>query len=139
MMVGKMMERPAEKPDPDESSASMQRIASGARRSGMLSILIAGVVLGLSGPARGQSGDAAMESSQLVQEAEELVRQAGKSNPVDSAKIRAAVDKLHDAVRINPRNDAAYVDLGFCYGVLHDGPTAVDMYLKATQVNPSAQ
>ncbi|GEM_PF-109928 len=139
VMVGRLMERPAAEADADESAAGVRpRAASGARRSGMLSVLIAGVILGLSGPARAQGSDAAVESNQLVQQAEELVRQAGKSDPVDSAKIRAAVDKLHDAVRINPHNDTAYVDLGFCYGVLHDGPTAVDMYLKATHINPSA-
>jgi tetratricopeptide (TPR) repeat protein len=29
------------------------------------------------------------------------------------------------------------VDLGFCYGVLRDGATAVDMYRTATELNPS--
>ena len=47
------------------------------------------------------------------------------------------MDKLHQALRIDPRNDAAYVDLGFCYGVLRDGQTAVDMYHTATEPNPS--
>jgi len=83
------------------------------------------------------SGGARAESDKLVAQAENLVAEAGKVDPADSAKIRRAIDKLHDAVNIDPRNDSAYVDLGFCYGVLRDGATAVDMYLKATQINPS--
>jgi tetratricopeptide (TPR) repeat protein len=47
------------------------------------------------------------------------------------------MDKLRAAIRIDPRNDAAYVDLGFCYSVLRDGKTAVDMYRTATELNPS--
>ena len=47
------------------------------------------------------------------------------------------MDKLKGALNIDPRNDSAYVDLGFCYGVLRDGDTAIDMYHKATELNPS--
>jgi Flp pilus assembly protein TadD len=52
-------------------------------------------------------------------------------------KIHRAIDKLHEALLVNPRDDGAYVDLGFCYAAIHDGPTAIDMYTKATQINPS--
>jgi Flp pilus assembly protein TadD len=77
------------------------------------------------------------ESDAVVAEAEKLVTEAGQSNPVDTKLIHQAMDKLHEALKIDPRNDAAYVDLGFCYGVLRDGTTAVDMYRTATELNPS--
>jgi hopanoid biosynthesis associated RND transporter like protein HpnN len=77
------------------------------------------------------------ESNRLVAQAEQLVMQAGQANPVDSSKINAAIAKLHQALKIDPRNDSAYVDLGFCYSVLRDADTAVDMYRTATMINPS--
>jgi len=76
-------------------------------------------------------------SDGVVTDAEALITDAGKTNPVDSKKIHLAMDKLHEALRIDPQNDSAYVDLGFCYGVLRDGNDATDMYMKATQLNPS--
>lgn len=82
------------------------------------------------------AGDRAA-SDAVVSDAERLIMQAGKANPVSSELIHQAIDKLHAALRIDPRNDAAYVDLGFCYGVLRDGSTAVDMYHTATELNPS--
>jgi len=87
--------------------------------------------------ARRLGGDRAA-SNAVVADAETLIKQAGESTPVDTKKIHAAKDKLKEAIRIDPQNDAAYVDLGFCYGVLRDGTTATDMYMKATQLNPSA-
>src|SRR5260370_40342962 len=77
------------------------------------------------------------ESDVVVAEAEKLVTQAGQADPVDTKLIHQAMDKLHVALKIDPRNDAAYVDLGFCYGVLREGVTAVDMYRTATKLNPS--
>jgi protein O-GlcNAc transferase len=76
-------------------------------------------------------------SDAAVTEAENMIEKAGKSDPVDSKLIYAAIDKLHEAIRLYPHNDSAYVDLGFCYGVLRDGQTAVDMYHTATELNPS--
>jgi tetratricopeptide (TPR) repeat protein len=76
-------------------------------------------------------------SDAVVAEAEKLIMQAGQEDPVSTKKIHAAMDELHQALRIDPRNDSAYVDLGFCYGVLRDGNTAVDMYHTATELNPS--
>jgi superkiller protein 3 len=76
-------------------------------------------------------------SDAVVAEAEKLVMQAGQSDLVDTKKIREAMDKLHEALRIDPRNDSAYVDLGFCYGVLSDGNSAIQMYHTATDLNPS--
>ena len=67
-----------------------------------------------------------------------MIRPAGRVKPMDSKLVHQAIDKLHQALRVDPRNDAAYVDLGFCYGLLRDGTTAVDMYLQATKINPSA-
>lgn len=77
------------------------------------------------------------ESDAVVAEAEKLVEQAGQANPVDSKLIHQAIDKLRLALKIDPRNDSAYVDLGFCYGVLRDGDRAIDMYRTATDLNPS--
>jgi Flp pilus assembly protein TadD len=62
---------------------------------------------------------------------------AGKKNPVDTAMINEAIADLHQALKIEPRNDSAYVDLGFCYSVLRDAETAQDMYRTATLINPS--
>ena len=77
-------------------------------------------------------------SAQLVNEAEAMIEQAGQRDPFDSGKVRAAIEKLKQAVELNPRNDSAYVDLGFSYALLKDVPTALDMYTKATRINPSA-
>jgi Flp pilus assembly protein TadD len=77
------------------------------------------------------------ESDTVVAEAEKIIMKAGQADPVDTKLIHQAMDKLHVALKIDPRNDAAYVDLGFCYGVLRDGSTAVDMYRTATELNPS--
>ncbi len=76
-------------------------------------------------------------SDAVVNDAEKLIMRAGQADPVDTRLIHQAMDKLHEALRIDPRNDSAYVDLGFCYGVLRDGETAIDMYHTATQLNPS--
>ncbi len=76
-------------------------------------------------------------SDVIVGDAEALIKRAGQSDPADTKKIHEAMDKLHEALRVDPENDSAYVDLGFCYGVLRDGTTATDMYTKATQLNPS--
>jgi len=76
-------------------------------------------------------------SDAIVAEAEKLIMRAGQADPVDTALIHQAMDKLREAMRIDPYNDAAYVDLGFCYGVLRDGPSAIDMYRTATRLNPS--
>ena len=78
------------------------------------------------------------ESDAVVAEAENMIMKAGQENPVNTKMIHQAMDKLHAALKIDPRNDSAYVDLGFCYGVMRDGSTAVDMYHKATELNPSA-
>src|ERR1700723_821536 len=77
------------------------------------------------------------ESDAVVAEAEKLVMQAGQADPVGTKLIHHGVDKLRGALKIDPRNDSAYVDLGFCYGVLRDGDTAIDMYRTATDLNPS--
>jgi len=93
-------------------------------------------VLTIASSSRAAEGDRA-QSDAVVAEAEKLVAQAGQADPVDTRLIHQAMDKLHVALKIDPRNDAAYVDLGFCYGVLRDGPTAIDMYRTATQLNPT--
>jgi Flp pilus assembly protein TadD len=105
------------------------------RRVEVLAIAIAAALALASSSYAAASNRAA--SNAFVAEAEALITDAGKSDPVDTKKIHLAMDKLHEAVRIDPQNDAAFVDLGFCYGVLRDGNNATDMYMKATQLNPS--
>lgn len=102
----------------------------------MLAILLAGCAMLASSSYAASSRNRAA-SDAIVDDAEALIKQAGQSNPVDTKKIHAAMDKLHEALRVDPENDSAYVDLGFCYGVLRDATTATDMYTKATQLNPS--
>jgi len=77
-------------------------------------------------------------SARLVDEAEGLITQAGRSDPLDAEQVRAAIGKLNQAVRLDLRNDGAYVDLGFSYALLKEPSTALDMYIKATRINPSA-
>jgi len=94
------------------------------------------VILMLAGSVCAASGNR-IASDAVVSDAERVIMEASHSHPVDSKLIHEAMDKLHQALKIDPRNDAAYVDLGFCYGVLRDGATAVDMYHTATELNPS--
>jgi len=77
------------------------------------------------------------ESDQMVAQAEATIRAAGKSKPVDMVKVHQAMDLLHKALAADPKNDSAYVDLGFCYALLRDGPTATEMYMHAVKINPS--
>jgi Flp pilus assembly protein TadD len=104
-----------------------------------LALALAVVSLGLFAIASSSyaAQDNRAESDAVVAEAESLIMKAGQADPVDTKLIHQAIDKLRGALKIDPRNDAAYVDLGFCYGVLRDGPTAVDMYRTATELNPS--
>jgi tetratricopeptide (TPR) repeat protein len=76
-------------------------------------------------------------SDALVKQAEATVMQAGKTDPIATKLIDRAIDQLHQALKVDPRNDSAYVDLGFCYSALRDGPKAEDMYRTATLINPS--
>lgn len=74
----------------------------------------------------------------MVTQAEVMIRAAGQSHPVDTAKVHKAIDELHKALAADPGNDSAYVDMGFCYGLLRDGPAAVEMYNHAVHLNPSS-
>jgi len=67
-----------------------------------------------------------------------MITQASRSDPLDAEQVRAAIGKLNRAVSLDPRNDGAYVDLGFSYALLKDASTALDMYTRATRINPSA-
>jgi Flp pilus assembly protein TadD len=107
------------------------------RRVQVLAFVFVVLTLSLASSSYAASSDNAA-SDAAVADAEALIKQAGEANPVDTKKVHAAMDKLHEAIRIDPRNDSAYVDLGFCYGVLRDGTNATEMYMKATQLNPSA-
>ena len=111
----------------------------GALRLDLVSVLgLAIVALALTSASSGYAAETnRAESDVVVSEAEAIVVQAGKTNPVDTRLIHQAMDKLRIALKMDPRNDSAYVDLGFCYSVLRDGDTAVEMYRTATDLNPS--
>ncbi len=90
-------------------------------------------------PARGgENSQTRLDSNQIVQRAEAMINHATRQDPINSNEIRQAIDMLHRAIRIDPDNDSAYIDLGFCYSELRDAPTAVDMYNQAVKINPSA-
>jgi hopanoid biosynthesis associated RND transporter like protein HpnN len=126
---------------PEEPAQASQRRASGGRRSGMLAVVLmclaATAAMMLSAPAA-RAESAQSRSAQMVTKAEALIREAGRTSPVNTDEIYRAIKILRNAAQIDPKNDAAYVDMGFCYGVLRDGPTAVEMYAKAVRINPSA-
>ena len=115
------------------------RLRGNSRLSPVLILAIAIAALGvLAIAASSYAADANRAASDaVVAGAEKLIMQAGQSDPVDTKKIHQAMDQLHEALRIDPRNDSAYVDLGFCYGVLRDGDSAIGMYRTATELNPS--
>ncbi|HVN64066.1 MAG TPA: tetratricopeptide repeat protein [Candidatus Binataceae bacterium] len=102
--------------------------------------VVLAIVLAVAAGAVSARGDESSRaaSNGIVKTAEALIKQAGDANPVDTDLIHEAIDRLNAATRIDPANDSAYVDLGFCYGLLRDGGTAIDMYTKATRINPSA-
>lgn len=104
-----------------------------------LATLVAGALA--TGPRAAYGGQATRSdvaaSARLVDEAEQAIKQAGRSDPIDTGKIRGAIDQLKRAATLNPRNDSAYVDLGFCYALLKDAPAALSMYRKAVAINPS--
>ncbi|HKN14193.1 MAG TPA: tetratricopeptide repeat protein [Candidatus Binatus sp.] len=113
------------------------RLGGKLRLSRVLAVVIAALgFLAIASSSNAASANRA-ESDAVVAEAEKLVMQAGQADPVDTKLIHQAMDKLHVALKIDPRNDSAYVDLGFCYGVLRDGDTAIGMYRTATELNPS--
>jgi len=115
----------------------ISRLGERARFSLALAIaIVALAVVAIDSSSYAAQGSRA-ESDVVVAEAEKLIVQAGQANPVDTKLIHQAMDKLRVATKIDPRNDAAYVDLGFCYGVLRDGATAIDMYRTATELNPT--
>lgn len=77
-------------------------------------------------------------AARLVSDAEMLITQAGNSHPLDTAKVREAIAKLQAASNLDAYNDAALVDLGFCYGLIKEPELAIDAYRHATRVRPSA-
>lgn len=136
-MIGRRMNR-ANSPDsgPRQEAEPLPRAAA-VRRSGMLAMILAALAaFAIAPPTRAAAHDRAA-SDLVVDDAEAMIRAAGATDPLDTKKIHVAIDKLHEALQIDPLNDTAYVDLGFCYGALRDSSSAVDMYRKATQLNPS--
>jgi Flp pilus assembly protein TadD len=86
----------------------------------------------------GDTSENRAQSNQIVQRTEVVINHATTQDPINSSEIRQAIDMLHRALRLDPENDSAYIDLGFCYSELHDAPTAIDMYNQAVKINPSA-
>ena len=74
----------------------------------------------------------------FVKDAEEMIEQAGAREPLDTAEVRTAIQKLKDALGIDPKNDSAYVDLGFAYALVKEPVLAVESYRRAVTINPSA-
>jgi Flp pilus assembly protein TadD len=103
----------------------------------LIALIIGFIALTLITKTTAQAAGDRPASAALVNQAEAMIMQAGKANPIDTVKVHSAMDKLQEAVRVDPSNDAAYVDLGFCYGLLRDGQTATEMYQKAVKLNPS--
>jgi tetratricopeptide (TPR) repeat protein len=110
--------------------------AAALRRAAVLALAVGAIAI--FSAVRASAAGTRAQSDQMVAQAETMIRAAGKSNPADTAKVHQAIDELHKALAADPNNDSAYVDLGFCYGVLRDGPTAIDMYMHAVHINPSA-
>jgi Flp pilus assembly protein TadD len=103
--------------------------------------LFAALVISLALPtlalAAHSSSDARARSDAVVKQAEANIMQAGKTNPIDSQLVDRAIDQLQHALKIDPKNDSAYVDLGFCYGLMRNADSAEEMYITATTINPS--
>ncbi len=55
---------------------------------------------------------------------------------IKNKDYKAAVIELKNAVRIDPRDDAALYELGETYGMLGQGREAYTYFFKAAQVNP---
>ena len=121
----------------DTGSSTKPKSERRRAASGMLTVCAIAIALGARHAYAG-TPEARTASNQLVTQAEAEIRRAGESKPMNSKLMYNAIDLLHRAVRLDPENDGAYVDLGFCYGALRDGPTAVDMYHRAVTLNPSA-
>jgi uncharacterized protein len=141
-LIGRRIERAGAQHGGGVPRGARVKLAASRRSTGLYLIAFAialPALLAISG-GRASAADqtaARAESDKLVADAEALVAEAGKRNPVDSSLIRKAIDKLNEAVKVDPRNDSAFVDLGFCYSVLREADTAVQMYMRATQINPS--
>ncbi|MGH7779704.1 MAG: tetratricopeptide repeat protein [Candidatus Binataceae bacterium] len=101
-------------------------------------LAIGAIAIVCAGATSAQAAAARTESDRMVTQAEVMIRAAGQSHPVDTAKVHKAIDELHKALAADPGNDSAYVDMGFCYGLLRDGPAAVEMYNHAVHLNPSS-
>ncbi len=115
-----------------------RRIASGALPRLARMFGAAAIILAVASASSYAAGENRARSDEIVNEAEATILEAGKRNPTDTTMIHHAIDQLHQALKVDPRNDSAYVDLGFCYGLLRDASTAEDMYRTATLINPSA-
>jgi tetratricopeptide (TPR) repeat protein len=102
-------------------------------------VATAAIILLMSGAASAAPAVSASRehSDEVVKEAEATILIAGKKDPLDTGLVNEAINDLHQALKIDSRNDSAYVDLGFCYSLLRDAPTAEDMYRTATLINPS--
>ncbi len=136
-MIGNQMKRTPIPGNDDLESSTTAKVA-GLSRIVIIAIMMSGLAaLSLATPtyAAHANRDA---SNKIVSQAEVQIEQARAAKPLDTNKVHAAINQLREAVRIDPDNDAAYIDLGYCYGLLHDGPTAIDMYRQGVKLNPSS-
>src|SRR5580658_9402076 len=99
----------------------------------MLAIAISAYgVLAIASSSRAAEGNRA-ESDAVVAEAEKLVMQAGQADPVDTKMIHQAMDKLHVALKIDPRYDAK----GMALNDLQRFGEAEEAWEQALRLNPN--
>ena len=112
-------------------------IDSSMRPSKVFATLTIALALPVLASSAHPSNDTRARSDEVVKQAEANIMEAGKQDPIDSRLVQRAIDQLQHALKIDPNNDSAYVDLGFCYGLMRDAITAEKMYRTATVINPS--
>jgi tetratricopeptide (TPR) repeat protein len=139
-IIGRAMKRDESRRDQAKPDASPPHPESRRSTSGSLIVIALVAALLAAHPVHAASKHPELRaaSDAVVADAEDLIKQAGAANPVDSAKINRAVALLKQALAVDPSNDSAYADLGFCYSVLRDPVGAVHMYSRAVEQNPSA-
>jgi uncharacterized protein len=135
-IIGTRLDADAETNQTSRTGQTPRRVAGVITLAGTFAT--AGVMVLLLFTSTAYAASAArIRSDEVVKEAEAIIIEAGKKDALDSVMVNQAIDKLHHALKIDPHNDSAYVDLGFCYGMLRDGTTAEHMYRTATMINPS--
>jgi hopanoid biosynthesis associated RND transporter like protein HpnN len=114
-----------------ESAAPPRRLAGGR----VLILLLAAAAAAVMLASLQASADDTPKA--LIKSAEKLIEEAAAQNPLNTAGVYDAIALLKRVIRIDPRDDEAYVDLGYAYGMLKDTDQAIDMYQQAVKINPS--